>query len=84
MSLVVLCLFLLRVSDSFVGRAVPQIVLNVQRGAARQTLRRDYVIGTAVARCTLPVYFWGYRGNVLGIEPSRESACPQASACPLS
>lgn len=50
---------------------VPQIVLNVQRGAARLTLRRDYVIGTTIARLVLPTYFWGYKDNVLAIETSR-------------
>ncbi|KAM0786572.1 hypothetical protein ACM66B_002028 [Microbotryomycetes sp. NB124-2] len=49
---------------------IPQIVLNVQRGAARQTLRREYIIGTTLARLVLPVYFWAYKDNVLALEPS--------------
>ncbi|KAK4046804.1 hypothetical protein OIV83_005799 [Microbotryomycetes sp. JL201] len=49
---------------------IPQIVLNVQRGAARQTLRREYIIGTTIARLVLPVYLWGYKDNVLALEPS--------------
>ncbi|KAK4055811.1 hypothetical protein OIO90_003064 [Microbotryomycetes sp. JL221] len=53
---------------------IPQIVLNVQRGAARQTLRRDYIIGTTIARLVLPVYFWGNKDNVLAVEPSHMEA----------
>lgn len=53
--------------------AVPQIVLNVQRGAARQTLRREYIIGTTLCRLVLPTYFWGYGKNVLAVETSRAS-----------
>ncbi|ORY51219.1 hypothetical protein BCR35DRAFT_310713 [Leucosporidium creatinivorum] len=48
----------------------PQIVLNVQRGAARQTLRREYVLGTTVCRLVLPTYFWGWKENVLAVETS--------------
>lgn len=36
------------------------------------TLRREYVIGTTLARLALPTYFWGYSRNVLAIETSRE------------
>ncbi|GAA5821138.1 hypothetical protein JCM3770_005689 [Rhodotorula araucariae] len=49
---------------------IPQIVLNVQRGTARQSLADEYVVGTTVARLIPPLYFWGYEGNCLLVETS--------------
>lgn len=52
---------------------VPQIILNVQRGTARQSLTTEFIIGTTFARLVLPVYFYGYSDNVLDVDVSRES-----------
>ncbi|KAM0746763.1 hypothetical protein T439DRAFT_329459 [Meredithblackwellia eburnea MCA 4105] len=49
---------------------IPQIVMNVQRGAARMTLRKEYIVGTTVARLFLPVYFLACPNNLLGVDPS--------------
>ncbi|GAA6039285.1 hypothetical protein JCM8097_003244 [Rhodosporidiobolus ruineniae] len=50
---------------------VPQIVLNVRRGTARQSLSPEFVIGNTAARLLMPVYFYGYEGNCWQIETSR-------------
>ncbi|SCV74948.1 BQ2448_7977 [Microbotryum intermedium] len=47
---------------------IPQIIVNVQRGAARGSLRREYVIVTTLGRLVMPCYFWGYKDNVFAIE----------------
>ncbi|GAA5888571.1 hypothetical protein JCM6882_009001 [Rhodosporidiobolus microsporus] len=47
---------------------IPQIVLNVQRGTARQSLSPELVLGNTLARLVLPVYFWGYEMNCLQVE----------------
>ncbi|GAA5843461.1 hypothetical protein JCM11251_001415 [Rhodosporidiobolus azoricus] len=47
---------------------IPQIVLNVHRGTARQSLSTEFVLGNTFARMLLPVYFWGYEGNCLQVE----------------
>ncbi|GAA5880066.1 hypothetical protein JCM3774_003296 [Rhodotorula dairenensis] len=44
---------------------IPQIVLNVWRGTARQSLADEYVIGMTLARIGPPLYFWAYEGNCL-------------------
>ncbi|KAJ8293966.1 DSC E3 ubiquitin ligase complex subunit 1 [Rhodotorula toruloides] len=49
---------------------IPQIVLNVHRGTARQSLANEFVIGTTVARLFPPLYFWAYEGNCLLVEPT--------------
>ncbi|BGP41501.1 hypothetical protein JCM10449v2_005490 [Rhodotorula kratochvilovae] len=49
---------------------IPQIVLNVHRGTARQSLADEYVVGTTVARLVPPLYFWGYEGNCMMVETS--------------
>lgn len=51
---------------------MPQIVLNVHRGTARQSLTTEFIVGTTFARLVLPVYFYGYSDNVLDVEVSRE------------
>lgn len=58
---------------------VPQIALNVQRGAARLSLRRDYIIGSTLARLILPLYVYGCPANLLGVEPSRSSSLTSPS-----
>ncbi|GAA5932454.1 hypothetical protein JCM10213_005324 [Rhodosporidiobolus nylandii] len=50
---------------------VPQIVRNVYRGTARQSLSAEYVIGNTLARLVLPLYFWGREGNCMQVETSR-------------
>ncbi|KAL8293462.1 hypothetical protein RQP46_000163 [Phenoliferia psychrophenolica] len=50
---------------------IPQISLNVQRGAARMTLQREYIIGTTIGRLFLPVYFLACPNNLLGAEPTK-------------
>ncbi|GAA5998479.1 uncharacterized protein JCM10292_002726 [Rhodotorula paludigena] len=47
---------------------IPQIVTNVYRGTARQSLAGEYIVGTTIARLATPVYFWGYGGNCLMVE----------------
>ncbi|GAA5889239.1 hypothetical protein JCM5296_005843 [Sporobolomyces johnsonii] len=49
---------------------IPQLVLNVRRGTARQSLSPEFIIGTTLARLCLPVYFWGYEDNVLDVSTS--------------
>ncbi|GAA5990118.1 hypothetical protein JCM10908_005828 [Rhodotorula pacifica] len=44
---------------------IPQIVLNVWRGTARQSLADEYVIGMTLARIGPPLYFWAYEENCL-------------------
>ncbi|GAA5895591.1 uncharacterized protein JCM6883_001557 [Sporobolomyces salmoneus] len=49
---------------------IPQIILNVQRGTARQSLSTEFIVGTTFARLVLPVYFYGYSENVLDVDAS--------------
>ncbi|POY73366.1 hypothetical protein BMF94_3703 [Rhodotorula taiwanensis] len=49
---------------------IPQIVLNVWRGTARQSLADEYVIGMTIARIAPPLYFWAYDGNCLLVPTS--------------
>lgn len=61
-----------RVTDERSIFAVPQIILNVERGTARQSLSNEFVISTTFARLVLPVYFYGYSDNVLDVDVSRK------------
>ncbi|GAA6059316.1 hypothetical protein JCM10212_005896 [Sporobolomyces blumeae] len=49
---------------------IPQIILNVQRGSARQSLTAEFILGTTIARLCLPVYFYAYADNVLDVDTS--------------
>ncbi|GAA5987201.1 hypothetical protein JCM11641_006058 [Rhodosporidiobolus odoratus] len=49
---------------------IPQIVRNVQRGTARQSLSAEFVVGNTVARLLPPLYFWGREDNCLQVETS--------------
>ncbi|GAA5956894.1 hypothetical protein JCM3765_006633 [Sporobolomyces pararoseus] len=49
---------------------IPQIILNVERGTARQSLTIEFIVGTTFARLILPVYFYGYSDNVLDVDAS--------------
>ncbi|GAA6016241.1 hypothetical protein JCM10207_000441 [Rhodosporidiobolus poonsookiae] len=49
---------------------LPQIIHNVARGTARQSLAPEFVVGQTVARLVLPVYVWGVEGNCLQVETS--------------
>ncbi|BGP33521.1 hypothetical protein JCM10296v2_005325 [Rhodotorula toruloides] len=49
---------------------IPQILHNVYRGTARQSLANEFVIGTTIARLFPPLYFWAYEGNCLLVEPT--------------
>ncbi|GAA5879763.1 hypothetical protein JCM16303_004168 [Sporobolomyces ruberrimus] len=49
---------------------IPQIILNVQRGTARQSLTTEFIVGTTFARLILPVYFYGYSDNILDVDVS--------------
>lgn len=60
-------------TDDFSRSIVPQIILNVQRGTARQSLTTEFIVGTTFARLILPVYFYGYSDNILDVDVSRES-----------
>ncbi|KAK4698419.1 transmembrane E3 ubiquitin-protein ligase, partial [Phenoliferia sp. Uapishka_3] len=50
---------------------IPQIIMNVQRGAARMTLKREYIVVTTIGRLFLPVYFLGCPNNLLGAETTK-------------
>ncbi|KAI5475790.1 hypothetical protein MNV49_000841 [Pseudohyphozyma bogoriensis] len=52
---------------------VPQIILNVTRGAARNALRKDYILCTTIARLVLPVYMYACPKNLAGVEPSLQA-----------
>ena len=56
----------------FLMTPVPQIIQNVTRGAARQSLRREYIIGITLGRLALPLYVWGCPNNLLSMDTSRE------------
>ncbi|GAA6014004.1 hypothetical protein JCM11491_003484 [Sporobolomyces phaffii] len=49
---------------------LPQIILNIQRGTARQSLTTEFIVGTTFARLILPVYFYGYSDNILDVDVS--------------
>ena len=48
--------------------------MNIQRGAARMTLKKEYILGTTISRLFLPVYFLGCPNNLLGAEPTSASS----------
>lgn len=56
---------------SLFATTAPQIVLNVWRGTARQSLADEYVVGMTLARIGPPLYFWAYEGNCLLVPTTR-------------
>jgi len=48
---------------------VPQIVCNVYRGT-NNALTKQYILGTVITRCLIPLYMFGCPYNFLHIEPN--------------
>jgi hypothetical protein len=51
---------------------LPQIWKNAERGSARRTLSKEYIVCTTLCRLFLPLYVWGCPSNVLFTQSSGE------------